>query len=1049
MDFLTSFLGRSGFLPHGYCFTWSPGLLWAMVSADGVIAAAYFSIPLAMLSFVRKSGGSSMNGVVWLFGAFIFACGVTHLMDIWTIWQPDYGLQALTKVVTASVSIATAIALWHLMPRALRMPTVRQLQSVIDSIEAEAGKRRSAEEQLADTQQSLAVTLASNGAGFMATDHEGRVTRMNAVAERVTGWAQGEAQGQVIWNVFDREGRPPAYRARNPVEVLIEQGIGVETARHVVAIARDGTRTAVELKAALTHGADGTVRGLAMVFQDLTQLHEMQAESNRLAAIVESSYDAIIGKTLDGRITSWNGAAQALFGYSAEEAVGQPVQMLLPPDRQAEEMRILADLARGEKIPAFETVRRAKDGALLDVSVTISPIRDAQGRIVGASKIARDVSQRRRAEADLHASEARLRFTLESAEIGDWDLDLSTGETQRSLRHDRCFGYREPQAEWSFDKFIAHVHPDDREEAARTLHAAVARHQDYRLQCRVVWPDQSVHWISTHGTVQHPASGSPHVVGIVTDITSQKLVEDARLTAQRLEAENRQIQEANRLKSLFLANMSHELRTPLNAIIGFSDLLKSGAVPPGSPKQDTFLGHIGTSGRHLLRLIDDVLDLSKVESGKFEFFPEPVHLPLLVKEASEILRTAIQRKRIHFAVEIDPAVNELVIDPARLKQVLYNYLSNAIKFTPEGGQVTLRARADGDSQLRIEVEDTGIGIAAVDVPRLFTEFLQLDAGYNKEHAGTGLGLALTRRLVQAQGGSVGVRSTPGAGSVFHLMLRRVSEAQAALPNAVTPPTAAVVPGRSAHRFLVIEVDADDQSQVVGALTGAGFLVDTASTGEQALLRAAGTAYDAITLNLVMPDRAGLGVLASIRNAGPNRASPVVGMTMPASADSAAAFSIADVLCKPIRTDEIVSAMTRLRVEAPARTKVMVIDDDPLALDLMRDTLKDIGIDSVCVLDGRDALRDIEQHRPDAIILDLMMPGFDGFAVLDALGRMPAWRETPVFIWTSMLLAEHEYASLAASARAILNKGGGALEPMLLSLRRWCPPMEVLPHGSEA
>ena len=1045
MDFLSSLLGRNGFLPHGYCFTWSPGLLWAMVTADGVIAAAYFSIPVAMLSYVRQRGDASMNWVVSLFSAFIFACGMTHVMDIWTIWQPDYALQALTKIVTASISIVTAIALWPLMPRALRLPTVTQLKSVIDSLEAEIGKRRSAEEQLADTQHSLAATLASIGAGFIATDRDGRVTRMNAVAERVTGWSQGDALGQAIRDVFEREDRPAAYRAKNPVDVAIEQGVTIDTAQHLVAIARDGTRTALELKIALTEAADGTVRGMAMVFQDETRLREAQAESNRLAAIVESSYDAIVGKTLAGRITSWNGAAQALFGYSAEEAIGQPVQMLLPPDREAEEMRILTNLVHGTMVPAFETVRRAKDGTLLDVSVTISPIRNAQGSIVGASNIARDVSHQRRADAALRASEARLRFVLESAQIGDWDLDLATGQVKRSLRHDQCFGYSELQAAWCFETFIAHVHPDDRTEAADTLHVAVAQLQDWRLQCRVVWPDRSVHWISAHGTVLNPAGGAPHLLGIISDITSQRQAEAARLTAQRLEAENRQIQEASRLKSLFLANMSHELRTPLNAIIGFSDLLRSGAVPLQSPKHATFLGHIGTSGRHLLQLINDVLDLSKVESGKFDFFPEPVHLPLLVKEVFDILHTAIQRKQVHAVVEIDPAVTELVIDPARLKQVLYNYLSNAIKFTPEGGRVTVRALPEGGSHLRIEVEDNGIGIAAADLPRLFTEFLQLDAGYSKEHPGTGLGLALTRRLVQAQGGSVGVHSTPEVGSVFHFVLKRRHDADVALQVMARPMPQPLVPE---HRFLVIEVDPGNQVQVVGALTDAGFLVDAASTGEQALLHAAGTAYDAITLNLLMPDQAGLGVLAGIRDGGLSRASPVVGMTMPASAGSAAAFSIADVLCKPIRTDEIIAAMTRLRSDALPRPRVLVIDDDPLALELMHATLNRIDIDSVGVLDGRDALRDIDQHQPDAIILDLMMPGFDGFAVLDALGRLPAWRATPVFIWTSMLLAEHEYASLAASARAILSKGGGALEPMLVSLRRWRPPMAPQRDRSE-
>jgi signal transduction histidine kinase len=257
-------------------------------------------------------------------------------------------------------------------------------------------------------------------------------------------------------------------------------------------------------------------------------------------------------------------------------------------------------------------------------------------------------------------------------------------------------------------------------------------------------------------------------------IRCQRREADAvRQRARELEAENHQFQELSRLKSLFLANMSHELRTPLTAIIGFSDLLRSGNVPPASPQFAQFLEYIGVSGRHLLRMIGDVLDLSKVESGNLDFFPEPVDLPALVQEVSAILGAEIQRKRIRFAAEIDPGLVDLVLDPARLRQVLYNYLSNAVKFTPEAGAITLHARAHGAGQFRLEVADSGIGIAARDVPRLFTEYEQLDNGYAKQHQGAGLGLALTRRLVEAQGGAVGLTSVPGRGSVFWVQLARV------------------------------------------------------------------------------------------------------------------------------------------------------------------------------------------------------------------------------------------------------------------------------------
>ncbi len=911
MDWLASFFSRNGFLPHGYCFTWSPRLLWAMVGADAVIALAYFSIPLAIVWFVLKRGIARSNPIPWLFSAFIFACGITHLMEIWTIWSPDYGAQAFTKIVTAAISFATAIALWPLTRQALKIPSVQQFQSVIESLQGEIAMRKRAQEHLQDVEQSLAVTLGSIGAGFIATDAEGRVIRMNTVAEQVTGWPQIEAIGCSLWTVFRREGRSPDMEQRNPLDVMSERGIDVDVTQLLVAVSRDGVRTEVEVKASLTHAPDGSMRGMVVVFRDMTRLNEAEAERRRLAAIVESSNDAIVSKTLDGRIVSWNHAAEIMFGYSAEEAIGQPVQMLIPEGRQFEEMRILSDLAHGRNVAAFDTLRQAKDGSLIDVSISISPIRDASGRIIGGSKIARDVTQQRRVEAALRESDARLHMA----------------------------------------------------------------------------------------------------------------------------------EEANRLKSQFLANMSHELRTPLNAIIGFADLLHAGAVPAESPKHREFLGHIATSGRHLLQLINDVLDLSKVESGKFEFFPETIDLPLLVEDVCNVLQPALQRKHMRIEVDVDDSLGSLMIDPARFKQILFNYLSNAIKFTPDDGRVIVRARGDGPDHFVCEVEDSGIGIDQADLPRLFVDFQQLDDGHNRMHQGTGLGLALTRRLAEAQGGSVGVRSVRGSGSVFHVRLPRD-----------TRPEALQGGGASAHRWLVIEDDHQMQTRVAQALSSVGFHVDVASTAEQALHQARRQAYDAIALDLALPDHRGLGALASIRSEGPSRESPVRAVSMPVQpgqAGDTATFAIADVLSKPLRTDEVVTAMGRLSFSQASRRKVMVIDDDALALDVMRATLDQLGIEAVCIQDGRRALLDLDLHRPDAIILDLMMPEFDGFAVLDALSRIPVWQHTPVMIWTSMILTDDEYALLGRSARAILSKGGGALDGVLKALSRWRPPLVEPADGGAA
>ena len=1044
MDSLASLLGRNGFLPHGYCFTWSPGLLWSMVAADAVIAAAYFSIPVAVLSYVRQRPEPTTNWMAWLFSAFIFACGITHVMDIWTIWQPDYGIQALTKVATAAVSLVTAVALWPLIPKALKIPSVQQLQTVIADLEAEVGKRRDAEDKLAAIQQSLAATLGSIDAGFITTGRDGQVTDMNALAEAVTGWALRDAAGVEVWQVLDlwqvveHKDRAATFVSLNLLGSKLENVVTADTVQRVVCVGRDGTHTALEVKAVLTRASDGQVAGLAVVFRDMSRIDKAEAESQRLAAIVESSNDAIIGRTLDGQITSWNGGAQAIFGYPAKEAIGQPVQMLIPQHLQAEEMRILAALTRGDAVPAFDTVRLRRDGQQIDVSITISPIKDGKGRLVGASKIARDVTEQRRAESALRDSEERLRFTLEAAHIGDWNLDLATGVMQHSARYDQCFGYAEPQADWNFDKFIAHVLPEDRAKVEQTLHVALTELRNWRVQCRVVWPDGSVHWISKHGSVQRKGDKAACMLGIVSEITEQRQAENTRLTAQRLEAQNRQIQEANRLKSQFLANMSHELRTPLNAVIGFADLLHSGFIKPDSPKHQEFLGHIVTSGRHLLQLINDVLDLSKVESGKFAFSPEHIDLPVLLKEVQDVLHTAVSRKNIRISTDIDADLSDLTIDPARLKQVLYNYLSNAIKFTAPGGHVIVRAMAEGPEHFRIEVEDSGIGISAADLPRLFTEFQQLDTGYSKQHQGTGLGLALTRRLVQAQGGQVGVRSTVGVGSVFSVVLNRTHGLDQQRAEAI----ALGVRERNPERVLVIEDDLRDQALLVEALSRAGFEVDAAADSSHALQRARETPYAALTLDLSLPGRRGLALLDDIRSRGASHASPVVGIAMAADPETSATFAIANVLCKPIRSNEILAAMARFKLPGERRANVMVIDDEQGSLDLMQAALRRIDIDAVCFQDGRLALQAIDRHRPDAIVVDLMMPAFDGLQMLDALQRLPAWREVPVFIWTSMLLTDEEYATLAQSVRAILIKGGGAMETVLERMRRLRQPVAV-------
>jgi PAS domain S-box-containing protein len=269
--------------------------------------------------------------------------------------------------------------------------------------------------------------------------------------------------------------------------------------------------------------------------------------------------------------------------------------------------------------------------------------------------------------------------------------------------------------------------------------------------------------------------GGRLTIAAIRDATERiSLADRLRRQNAELEEQYKRVLEASRLKSEFLANMSHELRTPLNAIIGFTELMSDGKLGLVTDDQKEYLGDILASSRHLLQLIDGVLDLAKVESGKMEFHPEPVDVALLVSEAREMLRRLALDRRISVSVEMAAGFDGVVTDAGKLKQVVYNFLSNALKFTPEDGRVVVRVGPETPDEFRLEVEDTGIGIRPEDLGRLFVEFQQLDAGTAKKYPGTGLGLALTKRIVEAQGGKVGVRSAAGRGSTFFAVLPRES-----------------------------------------------------------------------------------------------------------------------------------------------------------------------------------------------------------------------------------------------------------------------------------
>jgi PAS domain S-box-containing protein len=525
--------------------------------------------------------------------------------------------------------------------------------------------------------------------------------------------------------------------------------------------------------------------------------------------------------------------------------------------------------------------------------------------------------------------------------------------------------------------------------------------------------------------------GTPFAA-FVRDLTEQKAGEQSLLRGIVLEEENRRVVEASRLKSEFLANMSHELRTPLNAIIGFAELLFDGQVTPDMPQFKEFMHDILTSGQHLLQLINDVLDLSKVEAGRLEFHPEDTDLSQIVTESIGILRTLASQKQLAITHAVDPSIGLVLIDRARLKQVLYNYLSNAIKFTPEGGRIDVSIAAAGSDHFRLAVRDSGIGIAGDDLHRLFIEFNQLEAGAAKKHQGTGLGLALTKRLVDAQGGSVGVESVSGQGSTFFVVMPR----RAATGTPIAGPRSIASPRIGAPSVLVIEDDAADQEAIVRVLAEAGFNIETATTRAQALVKLSSHTFDAVTLDLILPDANGADILRDLRASDRNRDVPVVIITVVASEGSVAGFAVHDILTKPVEGNGLISALTRAGVSPVAGGTILVVDDDRGSLRLMAASLNQLGYASTCVDRALDGLRISEQKAPLAVVLDLQMPEMDGFGFLELFRRLPGCAETPVIVWTVKDLTAADHARLASSAQGVLRKGHSGSASVVEELRRF-------------
>jgi PAS domain S-box-containing protein len=930
-----------------------------------------------------------------------------------------------------------------------------------------------------------------NSANFssIATDASGVIQIFNVGAERMLGYAAADVMNKItpadISDPRELIARASALSAElgTPIapgfEALVfKASRGIEDIYELTYIRKDESRFPAMVSVTALRDVDEAIIGYLLIGTDNTarkRAEEALLKAGALQrAIFNSANFSSIATDAKGVIQIFNVGAERMLGYAAADVMNKitPADISDPRELVARASALSAELgtpiAPGFEALVFKASRGIediyeltyirKDGSRFLAVVSVTALRDAQEAIIGYLLIGTDNTARQQVEEERTKLDQRLRdqhYYTRSLIESNIDALMTTDPrgiiTDINKQTEVLTGCTRDELVGS--PFKNYFTDPGRAEAGINRVLSEGKVTNYELTARA--RDGSLTVVSYNASTFHDRDRRLQgVFAAARDMTELKRFEHT------LQQKNVELEDASRMKSEFLANMSHELRTPLNAIIGFSEVLKDGLLGDLTEKQRGFIADIFGSGKHLLSLINDILDLSKIEAGKTELDLETVEIHSMFSNSLSIIREKAAARQIRLSMSAAGELGLMQADARKVKQIVYNLLSNALKFTSEGGQVVLRveraevARArpgDGSERsfplaasayeefLEISVTDSGIGISPEGLAQLFKPFSQIDGGLARKFEGTGLGLAMVKLLAELHGGTVAVKSEVGSGSCFTVWLPlRAPQREAPrvpLPKATAPGRVAA-PGAPAA--LIVEDDFKSAELIRVQLEAEGFQVVHAASAEAALVLALQQPLSLITLDIMLPNMDGWELLSCIKRTPALSCVPVVIISIVGDDNRGFALGAAAIMQKPISRQDLYDALVEIGLLPIAHGRslhVLVVDDDPKAVDLIAMRMQQLNSSVERADDGQAAIEAARKRPPDLILLDLMMPEVNGFEVAKTLSQDPDTARIPILVVTAGEITDKDRTRLNGYVSAIVQKADSAMDGFMAAVRR--------------